>query len=295
MKKMVIDEAFIGELEAIQTLLRNNIAGAFGGNRRTKNLGSSCEFADYRDYQPGDDMSRIDWNAYARFDKLYEKLYYDERQMHTRIYIDASRSMDHGQDGFKAEQAVRIAAAFAYLSVCEMDKVSIYALHGDTADEIISGMVGKDAYLSSINKLNDIEFDSDVSISDAVISSRIGMGDGYSIIISDFLTDEDYERAIDKLAEKRRDILCVQVLSGEELNPQFRGKMHLFDAEDPQSFFRKKIDKDRVNAYKDALKFVTERIKTYCEARGGYYMLVPGYATLSDVFFGNMADMGVLK
>ena len=294
MGKMVIDEAFLSEIETLQTLLKNNVAGMFGGNHKSKSFGSSCEFADYRDYVPGDDISKIDWNVYARFDKLYQRLYLDERQMHTRIYIDASRSMQHGTLE-KSEQAVRIAAAFAYLSVCEMDKVSIYALHGDTADEIISGMVGKDAYLSSINKLNDIEFDGDISISDAVISSRIGMGDGYSIIISDFLTDEDYERAIDKLAEKRRDILCVQVLAGEELTPQFRGKMHLFDAEDPQSFFRKKIDKDRINAYKDALKFVTERIKTYCEARGGYYMLVPGYATLSDVFFGNMADMGVLK
>ena len=98
MNKMVIDEAFLGELEQLGTLLKNNVAGMFGGNRRSKNLGSSCEFADYRDYMPGDDVTKIDWNAYARFDKLYQKLYFDERQMHTRIYIDASRSMSHGSD-----------------------------------------------------------------------------------------------------------------------------------------------------------------------------------------------------
>ena len=294
MGTMVIDEAFLSEIENLQTLLKNNVAGMFGGNHKSKSFGSSCEFADYRDYVPGDDITKIDWNVYARFDKLYQKLYLDERQMHTRIYIDASRSMQHGSLE-KAEQAVRIAAAFAYLSVCEMDKVSIYALRGNTADEIISGMVGKDAYLTHINKLNDIEFDSDVSISRAIAESKVGMGDGYSILISDFLTDEDYERAIDRFAEQKRDILCIQVLAGDELNPQFRGKMHLFDSEDKQSFFRKKIDKDRVNAYKEALKFVTERIKNYCQSRGGSYMLVPGYAPLSDVFFGNMADLGVLK
>ena len=102
MKKMVIDEAFLSQLEQLGTLLKNNVAGMFGGNRRSKNLGSSCEFADYRDYMPGDDVTKIDWNAYARFDKLYEKLYFDERQMHTRIYIDASRSMAHGSED-KAE------------------------------------------------------------------------------------------------------------------------------------------------------------------------------------------------
>ena len=294
MGKMVIDEAFLAELEALETLLKNNVAGMFGGNHQSKNFGSSCEFADYRDYVPGDDISKIDWNAYARFDKLYQKLYLDERQMHTRIYIDASRSMNHGTFE-KAEQAIKIAAAFAYLSVSEMDKVSVYAIHGSQVDEIITGRVGKDAYINCVSALNDIEFNSEASISDAIVPSKIGMGDGYSILISDFLTDEDYERAIDKFAEKKRDILCVQILSREELNPQFRGKMHLYDVEDQHRFFRKKIDKDRINAYKAALKHVTDKIKNYCESRGGHYMLLPAYARISDVFFGEMVDMGVLK
>ncbi len=294
MKTMVIDEAFLAEVEALQTILKNNIAGMFGGNHLAKSFGSSCEFADYRDYVPGDDMTKIDWNVYARFDKLYQKLYLDERQMHTKIYIDASRSMQHGSLE-KANQAIRLAAAFAYLSVCEMDKVSIYAIHDGTIDEVISGMVGKDSYLNYINKLNDIDFNSAVSISEAILPSNIGRGDGYSIIISDFLTDEDYESAIDRLVERKRDVLCIQVLSREELNPQLRGKMHLFDSENPASFFRKKIDKDRVNAYKEALKYVTNRIKSYCESRGGHYLLVPAYKKLFDVFFGDLVDLEVLK
>ena len=294
MKKVVIDEAFLGQLEQLGTLLKNNVAGMFGGNRRSKNLGSSCEFADYRDYMPGDDVTKIDWNAYARFDKLYEKLYFDERQMHTRIYIDASRSMDHGSDE-KAVAAIKLAAAFAYLSVCEMDKVSIYAIRGSSLEEIVVGMVGKDSYLNCINRLNEVEFDSDSKISEAIVPSKVGRGDGYSIIISDFLTDENYEAAIDRLAEQRRDILCVQILSREEINPQLRGKMHLFDSEDQTRFFRKKIDQDVVRAYKDALKYVTDRIRLYCESRGGAYLFAPAYLSLSEIFFDKFADMGVIK
>ena len=71
MGNMIIDEATLSEIERLQSLLRNNIAGMFGGNQQTKNFGSSCEFADYRDYVPGDDITKIDWNVYARFDKLY--------------------------------------------------------------------------------------------------------------------------------------------------------------------------------------------------------------------------------
>ncbi|MBQ7353195.1 MAG: DUF58 domain-containing protein [Clostridia bacterium] len=294
MKNIVIDEALLSEIEALQTLLENNIAGMFGGNHKARTFGSSCEFSDYRDYQAGDDISKIDWNVYARFDKLYQKLYLDERQMHTRIYIDASRSMAHA-DEEKAMQAVRLAATLAYLSINEMDKVSIYAIHGSVIEDVIVGMVGKDSFLSSINRLNEIEFDSDAKISEAIVPSTVGMGDGYSILISDFLTDDDYERAIDRFCERRRDILCIQVLSRDELNPQLRGKMHLFDSENQRNFFRKRIDKDRINAYKTALNHVINRIKEYCESRGGKYLLVPAFKGLFDVFFGDMTDLGVLK
>ncbi len=294
MKKVVIDESFLGQLEQLGTLLKNNVAGMFGGNRRSKNLGSSCEFADYRDYMPGDDVTKIDWNAYARFDKLYQKLYFDERQMHTRVYIDVSRSMIHGSDD-KAVAAIRLAAAFAYLSVCEMDKVSIYAIRGGSLEEVVGGMVGKDSYLNCINKLNELEFDSESRISEAIVPSAVGRGDGYSIIISDFLTDENYEAAMDRFAEQKRDILCVQILSREEINPQFRGKMHLFDSEDQSRFFRKKIDQDVVRAYKDALQYVTDRIRLYCESRGGQYILAPSYAELPEIFFDKFMDMGVVK
>lgn len=294
MKKMVIDEAFLSQLEQLGTLLKNNVAGMFGGNRRSKNLGSSCEFADYRDYMPGDDVTKIDWNAYARFDKLYEKLYFDERQMHTRIYIDASRSMAHGSED-KAEAALKLAAAFAYLSISEMDKVSIYAIRGNRLEDIAIGMVGKDSYLGCVGRLNELEFDSDSKISEAIVPSAVGRGDGYSIIISDFLTDENYEAAIDRFAEQKRDILCVQILSREELNPQMRGKMHLFDSEDQAKFFRKKIDQDVVRAYKDALKYVTDRIRSYCESRGGFYMLTSADTELSEIFFDKFIDMGVVK
>ena len=294
MVKLVIDEAFLAEVESLQTLLRNNVAGMFGGNHQSRSFGSSCEFADYRDYVAGDDVGRIDWNVYARSEKLYQRLYLDERQMHTKIYVDASRSMEYGTPE-KAEMALKLAATFAYLSISEMDKVSIYAVRGTEVEEIITGMVGKDSYLNCINRLNEVDFGGEVSLSEAIVKSKIGMGDGYSILISDFLTDEDYERAIDKFAECKRDVLCLQVLCREELNPQFRGKMHFFDAENVKNTFRKKIDRDRINAYKEALRFVTERIKNYCESRGGFYRLVPAHSKISDVFFGEMVDLGVLK
>ena len=292
--KFVIDEEFIAKIESLQTIIRNNIAGVFGGNRRSKSYGSSCEFADYRDYMAGDDTDRIDWTAFARFDKLYVKLYLDERQMHTRIYIDASRSMDYGE-GKKAEQAIKIAAALAYISILEMDKVSIYTIKGDEVEEVISGMIGKDSYINSIGLLNNIEFSGECAISDAILPTAVGYGDGLSVVISDFLTDSDYETALDHLVSKRRDLLCLQVLSREEQKPQFRGKYHFFDSEDQSKEYRKNIDSDITAAYKAALEFVKNRIKEYCEARGASYQLVTAEDELFKVIFGSLTEREVLK
>jgi len=294
MSELIVNEAFLQQVETLQTVLKNNNAGMFGGNRKSKTYGSSCEFADYRDYVPGDDITKIDWNAYARFDKLYQKLYLDERQMHTRIYIDTSRSMAFG-NAEKGKQCLRLAATLAYMSIAEMEKVSIYVIREKEIETLINGMVGKNAYFEQISKLNTVEFDGDSYIADAIVPSRVGQGDGMSIIISDFLTDNNYETAIDRLADSKRDILCIQVLARDELNPQMRGKMHLFDSENAGKFYRKNIDKDIIRAYKAALQYVQDRIRDYCAARGADYMLVAADQTMAEVFFDKLVSLGVLK
>ena len=71
MKIQAINEEFLQQVETLQMLVKHNVSGLFGGNHQSKTFGSSCEFSDYRDYMAGDDITKIDWNAYARFDKLY--------------------------------------------------------------------------------------------------------------------------------------------------------------------------------------------------------------------------------
>ncbi len=294
MANFKISEELLSQLEIMQMMIRNNVAGMFGGNHKSRTYGSSCEFADYRDYVDGDDTTKLDWNAYARFEKLYLKLFLDERQMHTRIYIDASRSMEHG-DAKKAEQALQLTALIAYLSVCEMDKVSIYIIKDKAVHEVVRNMVGKESFLSTIQALEQVVFDGDSYISEALAPEKVGYGDGLSVIISDFLTDNDYEMAIDQLVGKRRDVFCMQVLSREEINPQIRGKVHFFDSENANRFYRKNIDREIARAYKEALEYATSRIRNYCNARGANYLLVSAEDSLSEIFFEKLVSMGVFK
>ena len=294
MSKYAINEEFLQQVEALQVILKNNLAGLFGGNHQSKTYGSSCEFDDYRDYIPGDDITKIDWNAYARFEKLYLKLFLDERQLHTRIYIDASRSMDYGHNK-KAEMALKIAATLAYLSICEMDKVSIYYIKENKVYDVINSIVGKESFYNQIGKLNEIEFSNDCFISDGILPTKVGYGDGMSIIISDFLTDNNYESAIDYLVGKKRDLFCFQVLSKEELKPNIRGKVHFFDSEDVNNQYRKNINRDIAIAYNKALEYTINRIKNYCNSRNANYVLVQSESSVSELFLKTLPEMGVLK
>ena len=294
MGKLAINEVFLQRVEMLQTVLKNNIAGLFGGNHKSRTFGSSCEFADYRNYIPGDDITKIDWNAYARFETLYLKLYLDERQLHTKIYIDISQSMAYG-DGKKAETALQIAATLAYLSVTELDRVSVYTIRDSEVNEVISCISGRERYFAEITKQNDIEFGGGCFISEGILPTRVGYGDGMSVIISDFLTDNDYESAIDYLADKKRDLMCVQVLSAEEINPKVRGKNIFYDSESPEKSYRKNINRDIIKAYREAVKYVQDRLRNYCNARGAEYALVSDDKPVDEFFFEQLTQLGVMK
>ncbi|MDE6059176.1 MAG: DUF58 domain-containing protein [Clostridia bacterium] len=294
MGNFAINETFLQRVEMLQTVLKNNIAGLFGGNHKSRTYGSSCEFVDYRNYVPGDDITKIDWNAYARFEALYLKLYLDERQLHTKVYIDISQSMAYGSSS-KARAALQIAATIAYLSVTELDRVSVFAIRDNEVFEIISAISGRERYFAEITKLNDLEFGGECFLSDAIIPTQVGYGDGLSVIISDFLTDHNYENAIDYLADKKRDLLCIQVLTSEEINPKIRGKNIFYDSENNTRSYKKNINKDIIRAYREAVQFVQDRLRNYCNARGAEYMLVSDNRPIDEIFFEQLTELGVLK
>ena len=116
-KERLIDDKTVALLESRDLDIRGLMGGLFGGNRRSAYYGSSMEFADYRPYIPGDDPRRIDWNLYGRTDKLYLKLFTDERRQHHRIYIDGSASMSIVNDGkSNFERAIEEAKKYVELA-----------------------------------------------------------------------------------------------------------------------------------------------------------------------------------
>jgi hypothetical protein len=201
--------------------------------------------------------------------------------------------MDFGAKN-KGEFALKVAAVLAYLSVKAMDKVSIYLINENHVETLITSIVGKDAYFASIGKLNNVKFHGDSSLSSALMPTSVGYGDGMSIIISDFLSDNDYDQIISYLRSKHRDVFCLQVLSEEELHPSYKNKTIFIDSENNSSY-KKNITKDVLKAYHQALNQVTQRIQKFCASREALYMLASSSARLDHIFLNEGIKKEVIK
>ena len=296
--KHIIDDSFLSILESRDLRIEKAMQGLFGGNRRSQAYGNSAEFADFREYAPGDDLRRIDWNLYARFEKLYLKLFVDERQLHHKIYIDASASMDWGEPN-KSHTALKLAAAIGFLSVQAMDRVSFYAIHKNSCEDLCRTIVGKDAFYRAVNVLNDLPFYSDGDIGTALNTQEDpGYGNGVSVIISDFLTDCDWKSGVDKLLYQKRDVWLIQVLSRDEITPALSGKLLMLDAEgvdeDDRKNYKIEVTRSSVKAYEEAFLYHQQDIRDFCAIRKIPFITVCSDESIERMLLQKATEVGMI-
>lgn len=271
MRNSLIDSGLLALLEGRDLNIRSLTDGLFGGNRRSGLYGSSAEFADFRDYSPGDDPRRIDWNLYGRLDRLYLRLYKDERRQHHRVLIDSSASMAFGAPE-KHHAALQMAAVLGYLAVNGMDVVSYYSLQGANCLPVGGPVSGREAWYQITELLDGLSCRGDTRIDEAVMNCPDpGHHSGITFLISDLLTDSDWKRAVDGLLQKNHDVCLIRVLSREEISPSFSGRLLLRDAEaadeaDPRNR-RMEISRRRLKAYAEAYRWLEADIRAFCAAR----------------------------
>ncbi len=298
MKVSYLNDEFFGRLETLALNLRANLAGFFGGKHLVKTYGQTVEFADYREYMLGDDIRRIDWNLFSRFEKYFLKLFTDERQMHIQIFLDCSASMEKGNPQ-KAAYAIAVAAALGFLAVHNMDKVSFNLMQKDRATNTNGTIVGKNAFFRAIGELENIEFNDDTDIAAAITSSpNTGSNDGLTVIISDFFTESAWKKAVDYLLYKKRQVMLVQVLSPDEIDPAYTGRVHLVDSEsvdlsDPKNM-KIRITRSMQLAYQEAFKDLEEDLKSFCVSRGADFFSVSCDKPFEKTFFGDLLKAGIV-
>jgi len=299
MKEKIINDDFISRLETISLYMQQAMQGYFGGNHRTKTYGSTVEFTDFREYVLGDDIRRIDWNLYSRFEKHFIKLYIDERQMHTQIFLDCSASMGKTDQG-KSMYALKAAASLGFLSVQNMDKTSYMLIKGDFAEELSGVVTGKEAFYRSVAHLEDTTFFGSADIDTAITNyPNFGGNDGLTVIISDFLTESNWKKAVDFLLFHKRQVMLIQVLSPEEIDPKYNGRTFLKDVETDDILdernMKLRITKSNYLAYKEALSDYIADMKKFCSARGVRFFSVDSDTPVEKLIFGKLMESGDVR
>jgi uncharacterized protein (DUF58 family) len=226
----VFDEEFLRRLERLAILVRRPVRGGLKGGRRSVKRGQSVEFADYRDYTLGDDLRQLDWNVYARLEKLLVKLFIEEEDLTVALLVDGSASMAHGSPD-KLVFAKRAAAALGYVALAAEDRVVLASLGGRSARRraALRGSGRAFRLLAELSAIAPAE-----GVTDLVAACRHALaqitGRGVIVLVSDLL-DAGAERALRDLAATGSEVIVLHVLAPDELRPTLDGDLRLVDAE----------------------------------------------------------------
>ncbi len=264
--KAIFTKEYIAKLERLSIGLTERLgAVGYSGGRKSSAKGSSLEFSDFREYIPGDDLRRVDWNGYGRFDKLYLKLFLEEKQAAVNLFLDTSKSMDFGG---KAVMAKALAASLAYIAAGGGDRTQIFAF-GEKAGAQKQGITKKGQLSETLDFLDGLEPGGGTDYLRA-IRERSGLGRGVSIILSDFLSEQAPWDAVKLLQEKKQEVYLLRILTPEEIEPQRGGMVRLVDSETGETRDLE-LSEHAVSAYKQALRQQESALREFCWRRGAGY------------------------
>jgi uncharacterized protein (DUF58 family) len=226
----LFDDEFQRKLESLALVSRRVFAGRLRAERRTKKSGSGVEFADHRDYQPGDDFRLLDWSVYQRFERLLVRLYEEEEDLAIYFILDASASMAF-QSGRKALYAKKVVAALAYVGLANLDRISIVT----TTDRVLARLPeirGKARIFKALQFLRSIECDGTTDLAEA-INTFVAQNKrrGLAVLVSDLYDPRGFEKGINMLRYNKFDPFVVHVVDRADARPKLHGDVLVRDCE----------------------------------------------------------------
>ena len=289
----LLDPTFMAKLDQLALVSRKIFAGKMRGERLTKRRGDSVEFADYRSYVSGDDLRFLDWNIYARLEKLFLKLFLQEEDLHVSVLIDVSKSMDWGQPN-KGLYARRVAAAIAYIGLSNFDRVSLYT-YSNGLHEQLAGIRGRRWMFKVIEFLTHVPYDgpSNLSATGKQFAIRHPQP-GIVLVLSDFFEKGGFDEGLRYLLGRKYDLYAVQILSPEEIDPVLAGDLRLTDVEDDDAA-EVTVSRALLNRYRHNLQAYCERIKEYCTRRGVNYLFTSTDVPFDQIILSYFRQRGLLK
>jgi uncharacterized protein (DUF58 family) len=226
----LFDDAFQRKLELLALVSKRAFSGAMRAERRTKKSGSGVEFADHRDYTPGDDLRSLDWHAFARFQRLLVRLYEEEEDLSIYFFVDASASMGFG-DGAKLRHAKRLAAALAYVGLSNLDRITLVS----ATDELSGRMPetrGKQRIFRVFRFLSGLEPGGRTDLA-ASMKSFVARHKrrGLVVLLSDLYDAKGFDAGLNVLRYSKFEPFVIHLVDPRDRSPELRGDVRVYDCE----------------------------------------------------------------
>lgn len=225
----LLEPDFLRKLEQLSLVSKKVFTGQLKGERRSSRRGTSVEFADYRNYTLGDDPRYIDWNTFARLEKLFLKLYVEEEDLHVYTLIDGSQSMAYGTPS-KFDYARRVAAALGYIGLTNFDRVGATVVT-DRMRHHLAPVRGRNQVFPFFNFLEMTEVGGQTSLAASLKEYALRTRrPGVVFLISDFF-DPEWETGLKALLHRKFHVTAIHVLDRTEVRPDCLGDLKLVDCE----------------------------------------------------------------
>jgi uncharacterized protein (DUF58 family) len=290
-------------LDPLMLVARGVRVGRMKGERRSSKRGTSIEFADYRNYTPGDDLRKLDWNVYARLERPYVKLLEDEEDLAVHVLLDISASMDWpaAEDATRTPNphnkllyAQRLAAALGYIALKTGDRLMLHALN-DRGANLFGPTRGKGQTVGLLRFAQGLHAagitDLNIALHEFSIRERRA---GLVIVISDGFSPSGISDGLKHLQSKGHDVVFVQVLSPDEVTPPMAGDLRLIDVETGNAQ-EVTIDANMRTIYQQRLENWLDSLRDECARRGVHYLMVQTDVPYEEVLLYELRRLGVIK
>lgn len=280
-------------LERVQLASGKRLAGLFAGEHRSTRRGASLDFADYREYHPGDDYRRIDYQLYARLDVLLLKLFEAEDDVEVRIVIDASASM--ATQG-KLDMAKRLVAALAFISVIRRDSVRVFVFPGTQrgCEQLGPRVLGRRGIPEMLQHLASVQPHGGTAAA-AAVRDVLGQGGpgGINILVSDLLTPE-WEQAVSRLPGRGSEVIVAHILGPDDLDIDAVGDVDLVDVETDVRV-PVTLEPSTRDAYRASVTKWLDRVASGCRRSGAAYVRMTSTDDLEAQLLGKWRKAGAVR
>src|SRR6266851_5005055 len=315
MRNSLLTPELLRRLEQFQLLAARRAKSSARGERRSRARGQSVEFADYRNYSHGDDFRYLDWNLYGRLERLFLKLYEEERELPVRIFLDASESMSFGEPR-KFDFARQVAAAIGYVALCGFDRVSvvpfpnaergapsaatnaaILAAAMPPAESAARGALrsvrGRKSAMQFFQNLGQLTARGPANLNQALRRGALEARQaGLAVVLSDFLDPAGYGLGLNALVGRGFQVDLVQILAPEELSPSTLGDLRLVDSE-TGAIQEVTFGRYRMKAYQQTVQNYIQRLREFCRARGIHFFTASSNTSLEELLLKQLREAEV--